>query len=103
MITIINPFNTKSLRRISNELKDEEGNSFPIINGVPRFVEANNYTDNFGFQWNKFQKTQIDRETKNSSFTRERFFAATNWDKEDLSGKDVLEVGSGAGRYSQIV
>ena len=24
-----------------------------------------------------------------------RFFAATHWDKEDLSGKSVLEVGSG--------
>ena len=68
MITIINPFNAKSLRRVSEELKDDEGNSFPIINGVPRFVEVHNYTDNFGFQWNKFQKTQIDRETKNSSF-----------------------------------
>jgi SAM-dependent methyltransferase len=103
MITIINPFNGKSLKRVSEELKDDEGKSFPIINGVPRFVEANNYTDNFGFQWNKFQKTQIDRETKNSNFSKERFFGATNWDKEDLSGKDVLEVGSGAGRFTQIV
>src|SRR6185436_12329327 len=90
-------------QRFSEELKDDEGNSFPVINGVPRFVEANNYTDNFGFQWNKFQKTQIDRETKNSNFSGQRFFAATNWDKEDLTGKDVLEVGSGAGRFTQIV
>jgi ubiquinone/menaquinone biosynthesis C-methylase UbiE len=66
-------------------------------------VEEHNYTDNFGFQWNKFQKTQIDRETKTSSFSRDRFFAATNWDKEDLTGKDILEVGSGAGRFTQIV
>jgi len=103
MVTIINPFNGKSLKKISEELKDDEGNSFPIINGVPRIVEGPNYTDNFGFQWNKFQKTQIDRESKSSSFSRERFFTATNWDKEDLSGKDVLEAGSGAGRFTQIV
>lgn len=103
MITIINPFNGKSLTRYPDQFKDDEGNSFPIVDGVPRFVEANNYTDNFGFQWNKFQKTQIDRETKNSNFSKARFFTATNWDKEDLSGKDVLEVGSGAGRFTQIV
>ncbi len=103
MVQLINPFTNKLLRPVAGELKDEEGKAFKIVNGVPRFVEDHNYTDNFGFQWNKFQKTQIDRETKNSNFSKERFFAATGWDKEDLSGKDVLEVGSGAGRFTQIV
>jgi SAM-dependent methyltransferase len=103
MVSIINPANQKILHTGPGELKDDDGNSFPVINGVPRFVEDHNYTDNFGFQWNQFQKTQIDRETKNSSFSKERFFAATHWDKEDLTGKDVLEVGSGAGRFTQIV
>jgi ubiquinone/menaquinone biosynthesis C-methylase UbiE len=103
MVKLINPFNKMPLTLLESVLKDEAGNSFPIINGVPRFVEDNNYSDNFGFQWNKFQKTQIDRETKNSTFSKERFFAATHWDKEDLTGKDVLEVGSGAGRFTQIV
>jgi len=103
MIPLINPFSKKPLFPAIDRLTDDEGNSFPIINGVPRFVEDHNYTDSFGFQWSKFQKTQIDRETKNSSFSQERFFAATNWDKEDLSGKDILEVGSGAGRFTQIV
>jgi len=32
-----------------------------------------------------------------------RFFAETNWDKEDLTGKNILEVGSGAGRFTQIL
>jgi SAM-dependent methyltransferase len=103
MVKIINPFNKKGLTAIEGGLKDEDGNVFPVINGVPRFVEANNYTDSFGFQWNKFQKTQIDREMKNASFSKDRFFAATNWDKEDLSGKNILEAGSGAGRFTQIV
>ncbi len=103
MVSIINPANNKTLNTVPGALQDNDGNSFPVIHGVPRFVEDHNYTDNFGFQWNKFQKTQIDRETKNSTFSKERFFAATNWDKEDLSGKDVLEVGSGAGRFTQII
>jgi len=102
-VTIINPFNKKQLKFIDGTFRDDDGNFFPTINGVPRFVEQHNYTDNFGFQWNKFQKTQIDRERKNANFSKQRFFTATNWDKEDLSGKDVLEVGSGAGRFTQIV
>lgn len=103
MIQLINPFNGKTLERKENSYVDEDGNTFPIVNGVPRLVNDSNYTDSFGFQWNKFQKTQIDRETKNSSQSRERFFAESGWDKEDLSGKNVLEVGSGAGRFSQVV
>ena len=103
MIPLINPTNNKPLTKEGTEYKDSEGNIFPIINGVPRFVPADNYTNSFGFQWNKFQKTQIDREVKNSSFSKERFFVATEWDKEDLTGKNVLEVGSGAGRFTQIV
>src|SRR5258705_3855159 len=102
MISIINPFNKKLLSISGDKLKDDEGNSFPIVNGVPCFVEADNYTNNFGFQWNKFQKTQIDRESK-QSISLERFFAATNWDKEELAGKNILEVGSGAGRFTQVV
>lgn len=76
---------------------------FPKIRGAYRLVQEGNYTDNFGFQWNKFQKTQIDRFEQRSSQSRERFFAVTNWDEQDLENQNVLEVGSGAGRFTQIV
>jgi SAM-dependent methyltransferase len=103
MVSIINPGNNKPLHRTANGLEDDEGKVFSLVQGVPRFVEDHNYTDSFGFQWNKFQKTQIDREAKNSSFSKDRFFTTTGWDREDLTGKDILEVGSGAGRFTQIV
>jgi ubiquinone/menaquinone biosynthesis C-methylase UbiE len=51
----------------------------------------------------KFQKTQIDRETGSIQLSKERFFAESGWDKEDLTGKNILEVGSGAGRFSKVV
>jgi ubiquinone/menaquinone biosynthesis C-methylase UbiE len=102
-IPLVNPANGSALRKEGDAYVDSQGNQFPIVNGVMRLVPADNYTASFGFQWNKFQKTQIDRENKNSRQSRDRFFAETNWDKEDLTGKNVLEVGSGAGRFSQIV
>ncbi|RYY01131.1 MAG: class I SAM-dependent methyltransferase [Gammaproteobacteria bacterium] len=102
-VPLINPFNGMPLQKDNETLVDEQNYRFPIVNGVPRFVPNDNYTTNFGFQWNKFQKTQIDRESRNSSQSKERFFAVTDWGKEDLSGKNILEAGSGAGRFTQIV
>ncbi|HEV8286805.1 MAG TPA: class I SAM-dependent methyltransferase [Chitinophagaceae bacterium] len=103
MIRLINPSNQSTLEKNNGVYRDKEGNTFFIVGGALRLVKEDNYTSSFGFQWNKFAKTQIDREIKNLSFSRNRFFAETNWDKEDLSNKDVLEVGSGAGRFTQIV
>lgn len=102
MIELINPATGSVLQKKDNGFTDGQGIFFPVVNGVVRLVQDSNYTDSFGFQWNKFQKTQIDRDNKNSQQSTERFFAETGWDKEDLSGKNVLEVGSGAGRFSQV-
>jgi SAM-dependent methyltransferase len=103
MVRLINPSNQSLLKKSNGIYTDKEGNSFFIVRGALRLVREDNYTKSFGFQWNKFVKTQIDRESKNLAFSKSRFFAETNWDKEDLSGKDVLEVGSGAGRFTQVV
>ena len=102
MIGLINPANGFCLKRDKDAFIDSNGNQFPIVRGVTRIVQESNYTDNFGFQWNKFEKTQIDRDNINSQQSKERFFAETGWDSEDLTGKNVLEVGSGAGRFSQV-
>ena len=102
-IKIINPKNKLILQIENDNLIDSEGNKYPIVEGVARIAELDNYTENFGVQWNKFDKTQLDREVDGLDFSRSRFFIETRWDKEDLYGKDILEVGSGAGRFSKVV
>ncbi len=102
-IQLINPFSKSPLIKTDKGLIDKEGVLFQYINGAYRLTGDDNYTDNFGFQWNKFTKTQIDRESASSTQSKTRFFAQTGWDKEDLSEKNILEVGSGAGRFSQVV
>ncbi|MEN9633885.1 MAG: hypothetical protein RL077_2289 [Verrucomicrobiota bacterium] len=72
------------------------------INGVYRMTEGGNYTGNFGYQWNKFTETQIDSKS-NLDLSLQRFFAETNWTAAHLEGAAVLEVGSGAGRFTQVV
>lgn len=102
-ITLLNPYNQQALHSKEDKLVDNEGKEFAKVAGAYRFVQDDNYTQNFGFQWNKFTKTQIDRFSEQSSQSKSRFFAVTQWDKEDLSNQNILEVGSGAGRFSQVV
>lgn len=102
-ITIINPGNNHPLHLEGDDLVDSEGNAFPVVKGVARIAELENYAENFGVQWNKFDKTQLDNESDGLDLSRRRFFSETHWDQEDLSGKDILEVGSGAGRFSKVV
>lgn len=76
--------------------------NYPVIGGIPRFCDPSNYTDNFGLQWNRFSDIQLDRD-EGSQQSATRFFTETAWPPEDLAGIDLLEVGSGAGRFSRVV
>ena len=102
-IAIINPKNNQVLSLLNGSLQDAEGNIFPIIGGVPRIAQLDNYTSSFGMQWNQFDIIQLDRETDGHNISHQRFFAETNWNAQDLSEKNILEVGSGAGRFSKVV
>lgn len=74
---------------------------FEIKGGIPRFCSINNYSDNFGLQWNLFDRTQLDSFCE-INLSYDRFWAETLWDPNSLEGLNVLEVGSGAGRFSEV-
>ncbi len=101
-IQLVNPFTNNLLSSAADGLMENYALIFPKKNGAFRIVNDNNYTDNFGYQWNKFVGTQVDKASK-LEMSKTRLFAETNWDKEDLTGKNILEVGSGAGRFTQIL
>ena len=98
---IINPKNNLPLFLVEDKLCDSSGMCFHIVREVPRIASVSNYTESFGYQWNKFSGAQLDRE--NLDISRIRFFAETNWTASSIDGKDILEVGSGAGRFSKVV
>ena len=72
-----------------------------IRGGIPRFVPASNYADNFGMQWNHFARTQLDSHSGHA-ISAERFWGATGWLASDLADKWVLDIGCGAGRFAEI-
>ena len=103
-IKYIDPFNKKNILTEHPEglMSDTNKIVFKYVSGAYRCTPEVNYADSFGFQWNIFQKTQIDGNTESDQSTK-RFCAATNWNTIDLEGENILEVGSGAGRFTHVV
>jgi|HubBroStandDraft_6_1064221.scaffolds.fasta_scaffold56956_2 SAM-dependent methyltransferase len=77
------------------------GSRSSIVDGIPRFVPQDNYAASFGFQWNRFSRTQLDSHS-GCGVSRERFLRATGWTPESLEGKTVLDAGCGAGRFAEV-
>ena len=74
---------------------------YPIIRYIPRFVidDKDNYSSNFGFQWNKHYKTQYDSYC-GIPISRDRFVNETRWG-DNLTNELMLEAGSGSGRFTE--
>lgn len=75
--------------------------TYLVKQGIPRFVEPENYAASFGFQWNQHAQTQLDSYT-GRSISRDRLFGVTGW-SSDLRGQRILEAGSGAGRFTEVL
>ncbi len=73
---------------------------FPIVRALPRFVPSEEYAGSFGYQWNQFDKLQLDRFLR-SDLSRERFYATTGWPSR-MEGQNILEAGCGMGRFTAI-
>jgi 2-polyprenyl-3-methyl-5-hydroxy-6-metoxy-1,4-benzoquinol methylase len=79
------------------------GHVFERVNGIPRFVAASSYADHFGLQWNRYRVTQLDSHT-GVPITRDRTrrcLGEALW--QSLNDKHLLEVGCGAGRFTEIL
>ena len=81
-------------------LNKECGQTYPIANFVPRFVNYGYYANSFGRQWRTFARTQLDNtQTKDSKV---RWNSELTWSSEDIAGKTIIEFGSGSGRFIAI-
>ena len=103
---------SKSLKLRGSEKEDERIKSgsidcnqcetnYPITNYIPRFSVSTPYADSFGPQWRSFATSQIDTDQIRESNLR--FDSEIGWSENDIKGKSVVEYGSGAGRFVDIV
>ncbi len=74
--------------------------AYPFVNGIARFVDAQHYAASFGFQWHRYQKTQLDHDDVREADLNFRMKTALR--PEDLKGKLVLDVGCGMGRFAEV-
>lgn len=75
---------------------------FSIDRGVPRFVvDAENYSENFAYEWNRWGRVQIDRFAGHSLSAR-RFLADSRWPESWIKDKLILDAGCGAGRFADV-
>ena len=83
-------------------------NTYPVIKGIPRLLlNLDNYTQNFGEQWLRWRKTQLDSYTS-TNISRNRLFRCLGdqiLNKLNNTKKPihVLEIGCGAGRFTEIL
>lgn len=78
------------------------GETFPIINNIPRFVPSDSYSNSFGIQWNRFRLTQLDSHT-GLSLSRDRLTRIAGGSLDIFKNSNVLEAGCGAGRFTEIM
>ena len=64
--------------------------------------DAIGYHENFGFQWNRFNKLQLDS-CNGSSESEDRLLNQSELRPEDFRDKVILEVGAGNGRFTEIL
>lgn len=94
----ISPITGENLILDNNKFVDSLQNSFPIIDGVPRFITANpNAVSSFGDEWNYFNFTRhkdnwLKHVCKNTFGTSEP--------KDIFEKKIVIDAGAGSGAQS---
>ncbi len=102
MIGFAEPTTGGPLRRAGESLIADNGTSYPIIDGIPRFVSSDNYANGFGLEWKIHSTTQLDSHT-GTTISADRLERCLGAPIASLQGKRVLEAGCGAGRFTELL
>jgi SAM-dependent methyltransferase len=100
MIPFISPLSGRPLQRIGDVLDDGFGDQFSVVDDIPRFVSSDNYARHFGLEWTIHARAQLDTIVNASHERLERCLGVP---LAQMCGKTVLEVGCGAGRFTELL
>lgn len=96
------PVSQQPLSKAPKSLINSEGCEYPIVGSIPRFVPSENYAADFGAQWNRFPATQLDSHT-GQPISEARLARCFRGELSDVAARKVLEAGSGAGRFTEVL
>lgn len=99
---LVSPADGQRLELGVDDLRGPAGDRYRVQNGIPRFIEAPDYVESFGKQWNRYRRVQLDSVT-GKPLSRTRLYDGTGWDPSDIEGALVLDAGCGAGRFTEVL
>jgi SAM-dependent methyltransferase len=91
---------------ITGALVTPGGRSYPIVRGVPRFVDAEAYADSFGVEWNRWPRTQFEFENVGrpmEGHTTRMWDRITHVSPDEIRDRTIVDFGCGAGRFLDVV
>lgn len=111
---LVSPKSKSKLKLSNNEkngsnttLVDSEGNEFPIINNIPRFVsqiEKTPTNQSFSYKWNTFNDAALSKQESNKKLFLEHYNFTNESFKQYLSQKStILDIGCGIGYISNWI
>ena len=103
---LVCPFDHLPFESADDALRCPSGHEFPVRDGIARLLETDaNYADAFGVQWNTYLKTQLDSYTglPLSLDRARRCIGSECWERLNNGPLHVLEVGCGAGRFTEVL
>ena len=101
------PYDLRELTSSPTGYSCPGGHSFHVRGGIPRFVDSADYAEAFGRQWNRFRTTQLDSHTGLALAERRALrcigLEHSNDNGPLLEHERILEVGCGAGRFTEVL
>jgi SAM-dependent methyltransferase len=104
---IVCPECRQDLTAAPDRLSCANGHRFPVVNGVPRFVQHElnadqaRTRDSFGYEWTRLYP-QHGQTAHEFQAERDIFLEYTRTVPSDFRGKLVLDAGCGNGRYAKL-
>ncbi|MER3422194.1 MAG: hypothetical protein C4293_02130 [Nitrospiraceae bacterium] len=103
----LEPSKTKSNEMVlSGVLVSRSGLRYPVVRGIPRFVDEEQYASSFGYEWNRWPRLQFEAENTHrpmAGHTMRMWETITEADECHVQNKTIVEFGCGPGRFLDVV